>query len=205
MQQSESLALSEDRYAKIGWDQLRIRRHVSTEQLGSRNPDPVSLRLTQGPAILDCERLLARRPVAPACDALQMLSGRMNEIQPAVRSPEQLRTETFDGRVNFGRGHAGLQIAAQFAKDEVLMLQLVQFANLVGVHARHARNRETLAVRGLAFFGLLHCASERPRKIAGAGLENVVARVARERFDSAMRSEERRVGKECRSRWSPYH
>ena len=24
-------------------------------------------------------------------------------------------------------------------------------------------------------------------------------------FDYAMRSEERRVGKECRSRWSPYH
>ena len=23
--------------------------------------------------------------------------------------------------------------------------------------------------------------------------------------DSALRSEERRVGKECRSRWSPYH
>ena len=25
------------------------------------------------------------------------------------------------------------------------------------------------------------------------------------RFDAAARSEERRVGKECRSRWSPYH
>ena len=24
-------------------------------------------------------------------------------------------------------------------------------------------------------------------------------------FDSRPRSEERRVGKECRSRWSPYH
>ena len=24
-------------------------------------------------------------------------------------------------------------------------------------------------------------------------------------FNSSMRSEERRVGKECRSRWSPYH
>src|SRR5258708_39846330 len=30
--------------------------------------------------------------------------------------------------------------------------------------------------------------------------------VAREtRCDGALRSEERRVGKECRSRWSPYH
>ena len=25
------------------------------------------------------------------------------------------------------------------------------------------------------------------------------------RLDSVLRSEERRVGKECRSRWSPYH
>ena len=25
------------------------------------------------------------------------------------------------------------------------------------------------------------------------------------RFSEALRSEERRVGKECRSRWSPYH
>src|SRR5574341_2383653 len=27
----------------------------------------------------------------------------------------------------------------------------------------------------------------------------------RERMSAALRSEERRVGKECRSRWSPYH
>jgi len=29
--------------------------------------------------------------------------------------------------------------------------------------------------------------------------------VARVRYESSERSEERRVGKECRSRWSPYH
>ena len=27
----------------------------------------------------------------------------------------------------------------------------------------------------------------------------------RERLNERLRSEERRVGKECRSRWSPYH
>ena len=32
------------------------------------------------------------------------------------------------------------------------------------------------------------------------GVNNVLTKVA-----SASRSEERRVGKECRSRWSPYH
>src|SRR5919197_1255414 len=32
-----------------------------------------------------------------------------------------------------------------------------------------------------------------------------VALAARERVGASIRSEERRVGKECRSRWSPYH
>ena len=30
-------------------------------------------------------------------------------------------------------------------------------------------------------------------------------RVPEDAFDTVLRSEERRVGKECRSRWSPYH
>ena len=34
-------------------------------------------------------------------------------------------------------------------------------------------------------------------------VDNVVAKENVSRF--VMRSEERRVGKECRSRWSPYH
>ena len=33
----------------------------------------------------------------------------------------------------------------------------------------------------------------------------VVEKMARQIFIPAERSEERRVGKECRSRWSPYH
>ena len=39
------------------------------------------------------------------------------------------------------------------------------------------------------------------------GIYNVVAGVVAMFgfLNSAMRSEERRVGKECRSRWSPYH
>ena len=35
--------------------------------------------------------------------------------------------------------------------------------------------------------------------------EDVLAHVADFYVDSIERSEERRVGKECRSRWSPYH
>src|SRR5256885_15092151 len=51
-----------------------------------------------------------------------------------------------------------------------------------------------------------------PRELV-PGLDEIAAgqrvmtifRVAEQRRDSHIRSEERRVGKECRSRWSPYH
>src|SRR5256886_7242200 len=36
-------------------------------------------------------------------------------------------------------------------------------------------------------------------------LENMGAQMVREVASKTSRSEERRVGKECRSRWSPYH
>src|SRR5689334_24043578 len=46
-------------------------------------------------------------------------------------------------------------------------------------------------------------------KVKGrAMMENpdpVIAKRGKEMVDAASRSEERRVGKECRSRWSPYH
>ena len=36
-------------------------------------------------------------------------------------------------------------------------------------------------------------------------LESVIQSEDRKKTKYCMRSEERRVGKECRSRWSPYH
>ena len=38
-----------------------------------------------------------------------------------------------------------------------------------------------------------------------AHLEDFIIRLKNFKFDEQFRSEERRVGKECRSRWSPYH
>src|SRR3712207_9381328 len=38
-----------------------------------------------------------------------------------------------------------------------------------------------------------------------AYLQREVAQRVRTKFAAKLRSEERRVGKECRSRWSPYH
>src|SRR5260370_41094533 len=42
-----------------------------------------------------------------------------------------------------------------------------------------------------------------PEWVAGVGNADVAS--GRDATDETLRSEERRVGKECRSRWSPYH
>ena len=39
----------------------------------------------------------------------------------------------------------------------------------------------------------------------GASIERVVIESQFQELEHEIRSEERRVGKECRSRWSPYH
>ena len=40
--------------------------------------------------------------------------------------------------------------------------------------------------------------------ILGTGLGSLVHEIT-DKYEISYRSEERRVGKECRSRWSPYH
>ena len=45
----------------------------------------------------------------------------------------------------------------------------------------------------------------RTMRWSGLPRAEVEARLAQTRTQSTTRSEERRVGKECRSRWSPYH
>ena len=41
--------------------------------------------------------------------------------------------------------------------------------------------------------------------IKGASEKNEIEIIEPDKLNIAPRSEERRVGKECRSRWSPYH
>ena len=74
----------------------------------------------------------------------------------------------------------------------------------------------TLGALALAVFGVLVIIlelapedEERELKVKQAGSTTIVpAQALRQRVEEAigaLRSEERRVGKECRSRWSPYH
>src|SRR5258708_7874679 len=73
--------------------------------------------------------------------------------------------------------------------------------------ALRAAPRELLALRlGAGFPSRLH-----PDPVHRAPAPRAVASGPRDRLETAppaesrLRSEERRVGKECRSRWSPYH
>src|SRR3712207_8721337 len=68
---------------------------------------------------------------------------------------------------------------------------------------RHAAHSGEVSVLSTAPYGYLYV---RKQDSAGEGRFEILleeARVVRQVF--AWRSEERRVGKECRSRWSPYH
>src|SRR3712207_6876342 len=60
---------------------------------------------------------------------------------------------------------------------------------------------------GGALRGSRQVAGAVPRSGGGAypGLKPPAREDAERRFGDVLRSEERRVGKECRSRWSPYH
>jgi len=65
----------------------------------------------------------------------------------------------------------------------VLAAQLFQFADLVGIHARQARDRQLLGFSFLSFPGLLEGTTERCGEFGAAGLENVVAWPAPEFLD----------------------
>ena len=65
-----------------------------------------------------------------------------------------------------------------------------------GFLAENAAFAEACARAGLIWVG------PPPDAIRKMGLKIVAKEIAR---DAGVRSEERRVGKECRSRWSPYH
>ena len=60
--------------------------------------------------------------------------------------------------------------------------------------ARHARVRKSVSGT-----------PEKPRLCVFKSAKNIYAQVIDDTTGNTHRSEERRVGKECRSRWSPYH
>src|SRR2546423_15722526 len=74
-------------------------------------------------------------------------------------------------------------------------------------HARRNTIAKGVTVDGVDVGGLSRAEARRRLQAAVARplLRPVVVTFRRARFTLSARSEERRVGKECRSRWSPYH
>ena len=90
--------------------------------------------------------------------------------------------------LDLGRGvHDGAVVAAATVK---LPLRMV---NRHGLIAGATGTGKTKTLQGIA------------EQLSSAGVPVFVADVKGDLSGVAERSEERRVGKECRSRWSPYH
>ena len=86
-------------------------------------------------------------------------------------------------------------------------MKLSQYAKQQGISYRTAL-RWWLAglIKGYqAPTGTIIVTEEPPREAHTPSRVAIYARVSSHEHRANLRSEERRVGKECRSRWSPYH
>ena len=109
-------------------------------------------------------------------------------------------------------GHLRVAVAAERAADDVIGVDALALKKIVGNavlelarRSRHDRRRVRRVWAGVeAVCCIIECQLAIP---ACANAQADVGSVAgdAEEVLLAERSEERRVGKECRSRWSPYH
>ena len=68
-----------------------------------------------------------------------------------------------------------------------------------------ARRKMSLAQKARWAKSASNGATPKPKRVMSASARRKIAAAQRARWAKVKRSEERRVGKECRSRWSPYH
>src|SRR3712207_9538833 len=99
------------------------------------------------------------------------------------------------------RADRGLAARARALDEDVDLLHAVLLRlTRSGLRGELRRERGGLA-RALE----AHAARRRPADDRTGGVGDRDDRVVERALDVGLRSEERRVGKECRSRWSPYH
>src|ERR1035441_3681500 len=180
-------------------------------------------------SVSDLERLLDENPDVGAVIAVHMygLPARAREIEAVVARASQKRGRKigliFDGAHAFGSSIGGRKVGC-FGDAEVFSLSVTKVlvtveGGLVSTRdpellrrVRCMRNYGVLANYDAHFPGLNGKMSEfhaivglynlrRVEQLLAARQER--ARCFRKKIEA--RSEERRVGKECRSRWSPYH
>src|SRR3989441_11196117 len=97
------------------------------------------------------------------------------------------------------------RLAARLARTDEALLRRFRavrsFARSVRASEYHITNACNLRCRGCWFFTFEFDRETKDQTDLG----RLRAFIQRERGRHINRSEERRVGKECRSRWSPYH
>src|SRR3989440_6209389 len=140
------------------------------------------------------------------------------ELQPYEGVAVYPKVTAFVNSISVDRGSvvkAG-QLMAQLAAPEIAAERAEAQSKLQGAEAQRGEAEAKLA-SDESTYQRLKAASATPGVVAGNDLEVAQRAVEADRARlesvregaqaarSALRSEERRVGKECRSRWSPYH
>ena len=80
-----------------------------------------------------------------------------------------------------------------------------QAKELVRSRLSDKRYEHTLNVKKMAVKLAKRHGVDENRAALAALLHDAAKEISKDEMRALMRSEERRVGKECRSRWSPYH
>src|SRR5574340_13511 len=139
----------------------------------------------------------------------------LNFFLPCLRSRLRMATETSPKSMSTGQGFLHLWHTVQWSETSLNSSKcLSDIPRRVCSSYRKASIRSEVArillrgeysrlARGM---WVLHTGLHLPQRRQSL-IESAMAPVseASRMIDSASRSEERRVGKECRSRWSPYH
>ena len=126
-----------------------------------------------------------------------------------------IKADLETGRLSYSRTPDGFEQRAEFKiPEKVWDVKLtrnqradLQSGKAVLVEGIKGYDGKTISQYVKANFnqGRLDFYNENPDRKRDASQRNVVANAQKQGQEQAGRSEERRVGKECRSRWSPYH
>src|SRR3989338_7969429 len=113
------------------------------------------------------------------------------------------QTVTLAGWVHSRRDHGGLIFID--LRDRWGLTQIViNPAVAAAAHAEAEKTRNEFVLRATGVVRAREAGKENPKLATGA-IEIAIQQLEVLNPAKVLRSEERRVGKECRSRWSPYH
>src|SRR5258708_15985919 len=92
-----------------------------------------------------------------------------------------------------------------YGKNAIRLSKIIRYSD------RHEIRQISVDISLQGDFDAAHVQGDNSKVLPTDTMKNTVYALAKDRFTTSVeefglvRSEERRVGKECRSRWSPYH